>query len=92
MLDITPLFLAVASLFALTLIFLKVWYLEDVGLAMLGFVFMIGATLKNLTALSYLGGFFILLGIALGIVNIFAKFGSTLTGGKFHVDFFNRFR
>ena len=91
MLDITPLFLAVASLFALVLIFLKAWYLEDVGLMMLGFVFVIGATLNNLSALIYLGVFFIMLGLALGIINIFAKFGSTLTGGGFHVDFFNRF-
>ena len=90
MLDITPIFVLVSMVFALVLIMFREWYFEDLGLAVLGFSFMIAATLnKDLVALLWLGITFLLIGVSLGIINVITVLLRAV-GIKVHIDLFHR--
>ena len=90
MLDITPLFLMVGALFSIVLIMLRTWYYEDIGFVFLGLIFVIASPLKYLLGLLYLGIFFIMLGISLAFINLFASFANIFLRKKVRLDIFHR--
>ncbi len=90
LLDITPIFLITSMIFSIVLILFKEWYFEDLGLAVLGFTFMIASTLnKSLVPLLWLGITFLLIGVSLGLINVVLSILNAI-GIKLKLDLFHR--
>ena len=87
-LDITPIFLAVGVVFSLILIMLREWYYEDIGLMFLGFVMFHIGLYQDLRPLFYLGWLFVILGMALAVINLVLAL-ATLLGKKVTIDIFH---
>ena len=89
LLDITPIFISVVSIFSIILIMMKQWYYEDIGLFMLGLVFYHLGVYQDLRPLLYLGWTFLLIGIILAIINLIIGI-SVLFGKPITIDIFHK--
>ena len=90
-LDITPIFLAVGVIFSVVLIMLKEWYYEDMGLMFLGFVMFHIGLYQDLRALFYVGWLFVIMGMALMVINLTLAF-TALLGKPITIDVFHKKR